>query len=112
VDSEGIVSAASDRARALFGLLPTDVGRPLQDLELSYRPLELRSRIDELYRTRRAVTVSGVTWTTPGGEVRTCDVQFFALEGEGSEGMLGVAINFADTSSYTRLQRELTHSNQ
>jgi two-component system CheB/CheR fusion protein len=113
VSADGVVTAASERARTLFSLQASDVGRPLQDLELSYRPLELRSRIDELHRTRKPVTVAGVTWTAPGGEVRTCNVQFNALTSPGRDGAVaGVAITFTDTSGFTRLQRELEHSNQ
>src|SRR5438128_9507667 len=43
VDLVGIVIAINERARSLFGLVVADVGRPLQDLEISYRPVELRS---------------------------------------------------------------------
>jgi two-component system CheB/CheR fusion protein len=111
VDGEGVVVAASAHARSLFSLHPSDIGRPLQDLELSYRPLELRSRIDELNRVRQPVTVAGVSWAVPGGEVRTCDVQFCGLGPEGGDPTLGVAINFVDTTGFTRLQRELEQSN-
>jgi two-component system, chemotaxis family, CheB/CheR fusion protein len=37
---------ANAHARALFALAPTDVGRPLKDLELSYRPADLRSNLE------------------------------------------------------------------
>ena len=33
-----------------FGLAPTDVGRPLKDLELSYRPVDLRSNLELAYK--------------------------------------------------------------
>src|SRR4029079_12697466 len=45
IDTEGRLALANTEARALFNLSSNDVGRPLQDLEISYRPLELRSRI-------------------------------------------------------------------
>jgi len=47
VDERGGLSFANESARRLFGLGPPDLGRPLQDLELSYRPLELRSLLQE-----------------------------------------------------------------
>ena len=37
---------ANALARRLFGLGVGDFGRPVQDLELSYRPLELRTHLD------------------------------------------------------------------
>src|SRR5258708_25551355 len=41
VDLAGIVSAIHERARSVFRLVVADVGRPLQNLEVSYRPVEL-----------------------------------------------------------------------
>ena len=43
-----VVALVCSAAEALFTLRPRDLGRPFQDLEVSYRPVELRSRI-ELY---------------------------------------------------------------
>ncbi|HLW16331.1 MAG TPA: CheR family methyltransferase, partial [Actinomycetota bacterium] len=62
VDSEGTVAQANDQARGLFHLTARDIGRPLQDLELSYRPIELRSHIDQAYRQREAETIPAVEW--------------------------------------------------
>ena len=50
----------NERAPALFGLGRADLGRPLQDLELSYRPVELRSAIDEAVRRRGRADRRGV----------------------------------------------------
>ena len=44
----------------MFGLGARDVGRRLQDLELSYRPIELRSRIDEAHQQQQPVVLRGV----------------------------------------------------
>jgi two-component system, chemotaxis family, CheB/CheR fusion protein len=111
VDGEGRVTLANQVARTLFGLSPSDIGRPLQDLELSYRPLELRSRVDELFRTQRAVSVTGVAWVTPVSGGGTCDVLLSPLTDETGE-FLGVNISFLDTSKHSRLQRELQHANE
>src|SRR5262249_36648374 len=53
VDSNGIVIHANQRMRTLFGLSERDLGRRLQDLEISYRPFELRSCIDRAQAERR-----------------------------------------------------------
>src|SRR5688572_9953133 len=47
VDQSGTLIFANDRAISLFRLAPGDVGRPLSDLDVSYRPAELRSMVDE-----------------------------------------------------------------
>ena len=46
VDANGVVVMVNQKARQLFSLTPKDVGRELQDLEISYRPTELRSLIE------------------------------------------------------------------
>ena len=62
LDGEGRLQIANGQARELFGLTVRDVGRPLQDLEASYRPLELRSCIDEDHVRRQVVHVRDVAW--------------------------------------------------
>ena len=46
LDHDRAMIMANDAARRMFGLALNDFGRPIQDLELSYRPLELRSHLD------------------------------------------------------------------
>jgi two-component system, chemotaxis family, CheB/CheR fusion protein len=111
VGTDGALALANASARTLFGLSPDDVGRPLQDLELSYRPVELRSRVDEVYATRRPVLLRSMAWQVRAGEARTFDVHFVPLGAEDGS-VLGVAIAFADTTLAARLQRELEHANQ
>ena len=51
---------------AIFGLRRADIGRPLQDLEISYRPLELRSRIENVLASARPVRAT----VASSGDVR------------------------------------------
>ena len=48
LDAAGAIVMINESARRLFALGPNDLGRPIQDLELSYRPVELRSHLDSL----------------------------------------------------------------
>ena len=92
-------------ARAMFGLRPRDVGRPLSDLEVSYRPLELRSLIEQVHTDRRPIA-QDVDWATPGGESRFLDVQVTPLvtrEGE----LGGISVSFADVTRHRALHAEL-----
>ena len=80
IDRRGYLVLANERARRLFGLTAADLGRLLQDLELSYRPLELRSHIEQAYETRSQVQVREVEWRGQGGaDVRRFDVQIVPL---------------------------------
>lgn len=111
VDNNGMVAMVNERARLLFDITTRDVGRPLQDLEISYRPVELRSCIEQAYRDRRAVHLRDVEWYTTQGEKIHFDVQVAPLI-DSNNNILGVSITFVDVTSYKRLQEELQHSNQ
>lgn len=65
VDTSGLLALANARARALFRIAPADTGRAIQDLEVSYRPLELRSLLETAYVERRVVEIKGVAWNGP-----------------------------------------------
>src|SRR3954447_1471452 len=111
VDAAGHVVIANDRARDLFALRHSDVGRPLRDLPLSYRPLELRSLIERAEAARRNVGIKEIEWHTATGELRWLDLQIAPLtDGPGS--VLGTVLTFSDSTAYRRLQRELEQSNQ
>jgi two-component system CheB/CheR fusion protein len=70
LDAGGRLISINERARSLFGLHPNDVGRPLRDLQLSYRPVELRSLIERAELERRTVSVKDIEWRSLAGEVR------------------------------------------
>ncbi len=67
IDHRGFLVFTNDKARQLFGLGPNDLGRPFQELEMSYRPVELRSRIEECYQSRTPVNVQA---RSNGGSAR------------------------------------------
>ncbi len=111
VDLDGIVQSINANARSLFGISPSDLGHPLQDLELSYRPLELRSVIEEAYSQRRAVDRPNVEWRS-ADSVRTFDVSVAPLFEVPSGAPSGVSITFDDVTRFRQLEAELEHSTQ
>jgi two-component system, chemotaxis family, CheB/CheR fusion protein len=108
-DTGGIITAINDRARSGFGLVTADVGRPLQDLEISYRPVDLRSMIDEAHRRRQTVKVQDVERRRANTEPQFFDVEVVPLIDKGAT-LLGTSISFTDVSSYNRVNRELERS--
>ena len=111
VDADGIVVLANEQARVMFAVSVADVGRQLSDLEVSYRPLELRTRIDAAYSERRAIVVPNVDRGASDGDVHTYDVTVAPVfDNEGVA--LGVVISFADVTRYRKLRSELERSNQ
>jgi two-component system CheB/CheR fusion protein len=111
VSPAGQLLLANDAARRLFGLSPADIGHPLQDLKVSYRPVELRSRIEQAVADRRPVYLSNVAHAGEDGDARSYDVQVCPLEG-GADGLLGVSISFFDVTRFSRLQAEVEQAHQ
>ena len=103
---DGTLSLINSQARTQFGLSVHDVGRPLRDLEISYRPIELRSLIEQAETERRVVRANNVERRLPGGETQIFDIIVQALTG--GQGLpIGVAVTFIDTTVTTRLHNEV-----
>jgi two-component system, chemotaxis family, CheB/CheR fusion protein len=105
IDREGRLTLANMQARMLFGLRESDLGTLLQDLEFSYRPVELRSRIEQMYAAQHPITLRDVAWHL-GAEVRLVDIQLVPLISPDGD-VLGVGVNFTDVTRYRRLQEAL-----
>ena len=111
IDASGTVVLTNERARSLFRLNPRDVGRPLQDLEVSYRPLEMRSIIDQAYTEGRQIVVSNIERHSGDAEVQFLDLCVTPLL-ENDHDVLGASIIFTDVTRFHRLQEELERSRQ
>jgi len=111
VDNRGFLVLANEQAQDLFHLSHRYLGRPLQDLEISYRPVELRSLIEQAYSERRPLNLREVTWRLASGAVRYLDVQLLPLQ-DSQNTLLGVKVIFTDVSRHKQLQEELEHSRQ
>jgi two-component system CheB/CheR fusion protein len=111
VDTSGALSIANERARQLFHLTLRDIGRPLQDLEVSYKPVELRSIIEQALNERKTILVKDIEWKVSSGELGFYNLQVAPVT-DAVENLLGTAITFADVTLSRQLQTELQHYNQ
>ena len=110
LDGAGALSAANATARHKFHITPQDIGRPFQDLEVSYRPAEIRGALDRAIQQRGEVRVSDVPWTV-SGSLRHFDVLVCPVVEE-SGALLGTRVSFHDITEMRALQIELQHSKQ
>ncbi len=111
VDRDGYLVLANERARRLFRLGKSDLGRLLHDLEVSYRPVDLRSAIDEVSATRASVRIDDIAWPAGLGESLEMEVQAAPIFDEGGE-VRGTSIAFIDLTQSRVLKRELERTNQ
>jgi len=111
IDTDGNVVLINSQMRNMFGITSRDIGRQFQDLEISYRPVELRSLIERAYAEHRVVRVSAVERQAGPGETQYLDIQIQPLWA--SDGLsAGVLLMFVDTSIATRLQLEVKRNRE
>ncbi len=111
VDINGTLVLMNGQARTVFALSPKDLARPFQDLELSYRPLELRSLIERAYAERRTITLTNVERYLSNAEMQYLDVRIIPLI-DVDNSLLGVSIAFHDVTRFIQLQEALQRSRQ
>ncbi|MFD1146569.1 CheR family methyltransferase [Saccharothrix hoggarensis] len=111
VNAEDVLVLANRQAETVFGLGRQDVGRPLRDLDLSYRPVELRGYVAQVRAERRAVRVKEVSWQRPGGDQVWFEVNLNPLIGPDG-GVIGISIVFHDVTATRRLLDDLEYANQ
>jgi len=97
VDSDSNLILANQLARSRFGINRQDIGRPFQDLEISYRPVELRSQIERVYKEGNSILVSDVIRTLSDGRIQYLDIEISLLQQNTSD-PLGVSIAFNEVS--------------
>jgi two-component system CheB/CheR fusion protein len=105
VDRSGSVIEVNQRARDLLGLVATDIGRPFQDLELSYRPVDLRSAIEKALADRSAVHLPDVRWARDDRDERVLDIAVTPVPGPGGS-PLGTAVSLQDVTEVSRVNEE------
>jgi two-component system, chemotaxis family, CheB/CheR fusion protein len=111
IDRTGKIVQINGQLRSVFGLTAHDLGRPVQDLELSYRPFELRSSIERAYAERRPVGHSEGAWTSPSGQTLYFDLLVVPVpDTDGT--FLGCNCIFTDVTRAHRLQEEVHRTHQ
>ncbi len=111
VDRDGRLALANEPARKMFDLNSQDVGRPFHQLQLSYRPVDLRSLMDRAYAERKSVAVADVARIGPDGIEQFLDVKVCPLHSETGQ-PLGVSIAFQDVTQPHKLRVELLADKQ
>jgi two-component system CheB/CheR fusion protein len=111
VAANGELLAANGAARRLLGMSEPDIGRPFHELQVSYRPLELRSRIDEAVKTRKLVRLEEVEHFLAGASERLrLRIEVTPLFNGGTH--LATVISFQDATRLHDVQQQLDAANQ
>ena len=108
--SDGLVALTNIRLDNLFGVSSRDIGRPFRDLDLSYRPVELRRYIEQAQIERRTLRVGDVEYLRAGDLIHL-EIQISPLTASDGS-LLGVNIVFNDVTAARRLQDDLEQAHQ
>jgi two-component system CheB/CheR fusion protein len=111
IDTLGLLVSANLPARQLFDIPTSDLGRSLKDLEVSYKPVDLRTPIDLVSRERRATSLKAVEMKAVDGTTGQFDVLVAPLIDEDGS-IVGTAISFVDVTHLMRLRTDLERVRQ
>ncbi len=111
IDSDTNLLLANEQARMLFSLSINDLGRPFQDLELSYRPVDLRSPMQTATKEHRSIIFPNVERHFPSGKTQNLEVCITPLY-DSEKNTIGSGISFTDITHFIKLQTDLQRTSQ
>jgi two-component system, chemotaxis family, CheB/CheR fusion protein len=104
---------ANAAARRIFRIPMEALGQPFQDLEMSYRPVELRSTIDQARDENRTVSLMAVGIAQTAGDTAYYDIDVVPLNAEHDDDeFLGVLVSFTDVTHHRLVQDELEQTHR
>ena len=111
VTADDTVAMINQQAENVFGLSARDIGRLLRDLEVSYRPVELRAYLEQAKVERRSARIQDVKWQRPGAETVWFEIHVNPLVDAGN-GLLGISIAFFDVTGTQALLDKVVATNR
>ncbi len=106
VDGDGVLVFANAAARRLLGVRENDVGRLFHDLPISYRPTDLRGRIEDVMDSGRPVRVENQDFQRESEAPLRVSIEITPLLGRDLKPS-AVLLGFSDTTRLFTLQTEL-----
>ncbi|MCU1699942.1 MAG: chemotaxis protein CheR [Mycobacterium sp.] len=110
VTGDDTVAMINQQAELTFGMSARDIGRLLRDLEVSYRPVELRGYVEQAKVERRSARVEDVKWQRPGEDPTWFEIHVNPLV-DTENGLVGVSIVFFDVTANRILLDKVVQTN-
>ncbi|WP_066908635.1 CheR family methyltransferase [Mycobacterium interjectum] len=111
ITGEDTVAMINQQAESVFGLSARDIGRLVCELEVSYRPVELRAYLEQAKVERRATRIPDVKWQRQGAETVWFEIHVNPLV-DAENGLLGVSIVFFDVTATRALLDKVVQTNR
>jgi len=110
INQAGILISANHQARKWFGLSSTDLNSRFQDLDISYRPIELRGKIEEVKNSLSSLYIENYEWIQPSGQSIYLNVEICPIKL--GDKVQAISIYFNDVTEVNELKIKLEHSNR
>ncbi|KAA0101856.1 PAS domain S-box protein [Mycolicibacterium sp. P1-18] len=110
VTGDDTVAMINRQAEEVFGLSARDIGRLLRDLEVSYRPVELRGYVERARVERRSARIEDVEWQRSGADPTWFEIHVNPLV-DAQNGLVGVSIVFFDVTANRMLLDKVVQTN-
>jgi two-component system, chemotaxis family, CheB/CheR fusion protein len=111
VTGEDTIAMINQQAASIFGLSARDIGRLLRDLEVSYRPVELRAYLEQAKVERCPARIPDVKWQRPGADTVRYEIHVNPLV-DAENGLPGVSIVFFDVTATRALLDKVVQTNR
>ena len=111
VTGDDTVAMINQQAETTFDLSTRDIGKVLRDLEVSYRPVELRNYVEQAKVERRATRIPDVQWQRDGVEPVWFEINVNPLI-DAENGLTGVSIVFFDVTNTRALLEKVVQTNR
>jgi two-component system CheB/CheR fusion protein len=106
LDADGNVAFVNAEARRMLEVGQADLGRPFHELSLSYRPVDLRSRIDEACRDGKPIRIDNQAYHRPPADPVRLTIAVTPLASRGGQ-VSATLLTFTDTTRTFQLQQAL-----
>ena len=106
IDADGILVFANLLARRLLEVGDASIGRPFRDLAISYRPVELRSHIEDVHREARPIRIEHQEYHRPPADPIRISIDVAPLKARDGN-TSATLLTFTDTTRTFRLQQDL-----
>lgn len=110
VTGDDTIAMINQQAEVTFGLSARDIGRLLRDLEISYRPFELRAYVEQAKVERRSARIQDVSWQRAGVEPSWFEIHVNPLV-DVENGLIGVSIVYFDVTANRKLVDQVVQTN-
>jgi two-component system CheB/CheR fusion protein len=109
--ADDTIAMINQQAEMSFNLSTRDIGRPFRDIELSYRPIELRGYVEQAKVDRRSERIQEVSWQRAAAETVWYEIHVNPLV-DAENGLLGVSIVFFDVTATRVLFDKVVDTNR